>query len=61
MTRERHVHVDHVFPGRWAGDTQDPETRVRWFTEEELPATPGDTRLRAKDLFSRIGEIVSRR
>lgn len=60
-TAEPHVHVDHVFLAVWEADAQVPETEVRWFTEQELLESSGileDSRLQAKELFTRIDEAV---
>lgn len=59
-TSDRHVHVDHVFVAFWDGDVQAPETRVRWFDEQELADGADiaeDSRLQAKELFARFSEV----
>ncbi|OHV27530.1 hypothetical protein BCD49_38735 [Pseudofrankia sp. EUN1h] len=62
-TVERHVHVDHVFVGLFAGEVAPPETRVRWFSAGELAEgadVAEDSRLQAKELFAGIDEIAAR-
>ena len=60
-TAERHVHVDHVFLALFDGDVAPPETRVRWFSAEELAEgaeVAEDSRLQAKELFVGIDEMA---
>lgn len=58
-----HAHIDHIFLA--IADTADtmrpPEHAVRWFTAQQIIRTPAiaeDSRLQAKELFSRIDEVA---
>lgn len=63
-TRERHVHLDHVFVA--AAVPGEPEAmpahEVRWFTRAEITRAAGiseDSRLQARDLFGRIRDVAA--
>jgi hypothetical protein len=50
-----------VFVGLYAGGVREPETQVRWMSEQELaqaPAVPEDVRLPAKELFAEIARLA---
>ena len=60
-TANHHVHLDHVFTGLYMGGVREPETQVRWMSEQELaqtPSVPEDVRLPAKQLFGEISRLA---
>jgi 8-oxo-dGTP pyrophosphatase MutT (NUDIX family) len=60
-TASHHFHLDHVFAGPYMGRVREPETQVRWMSEQELaqtPSVPEDVRLPAKQLFGEISRLA---
>ena len=56
-----HLHLDHVFVGLHTGDAREPETPVRWMSQQELaqaPDVPEDVRLPAKELFAEVARLA---